>query len=79
MVTNQLFKKALEAEDIDLAKLGWTEAKDDKEIFSYIRGFVWRSYGIRIKEPLDFVIKVMLDEAMATNDKLNSRSRNKQN
>ena len=64
MVEPTLFKKAIDAEPINLAKLGWSECRDDKHIFSYIRGYIWRNYKIRIKPPLDFIILCMLDDAL---------------
>jgi len=69
MVNNEVFAKALYAEDIDLAKLGWTECKDDKVIMSYIRGYIWRSYKVRIKPPLDWIIFCMLDDCLAQEQK----------
>lgn len=65
MVTARLFKKGVNAQKIDLAKIGWTESKDDNKIFSYIRGYIWRNYGVRIKPPLDFVICCMLDDILS--------------
>lgn len=64
-----MLRKAVDAETIDLAKLGWTESRDDKQIFSYIRGYIWRNYKVRIKPPLDFIILCMLDDAMDENSK----------
>jgi len=63
----KLFKKSIDAERIDLAKIGWTEACPDKKILSYIRGYIWRNYGIRIKHPLDWIIFCMINEALAEN------------
>ncbi len=60
-----LFKKAVNAEAIDLSKLGWIKHKDDKQIFSYIRGYVWRNYNIRIKQPLDLIMFFMLDDVLS--------------
>lgn len=60
-----LFKKSINAEEIDLAKLGWTESRKDKKILSYVRGYVWRNYGIRIKKPLDWVIFYMINDALS--------------
>lgn len=59
-------RKVLDAETINLDKLGWTEAKNDKEIFSYVRGYIWRNFGIRIKEPLDWAIWFMINEALSS-------------
>lgn len=69
MVETSLFRKAVYAKPIDLAKLGWTENRDDTQIFSYIRGYIWRSYGVRIKPPLDFIINCMLDDCMSQEQK----------
>lgn len=69
MVDTQLFAQAVHAEDIDLAKLGWTENKDDKLIMSYIRGYIWRNYKVRIKPPLDWIIFCMLDGCLAQEQK----------
>ena len=33
-----------------------TIVHSDKKILSYIRGFVWRKYGVQIKFPLDAII-----------------------
>ncbi len=60
----KLFKKSINAERIDLAKLGWTESRTDKLILSYVRGYVYRNYGIRIKPPLDWIIFCMINEAL---------------
>ena len=65
MVDTELFAKSVNAEKIDLAKLGWTECRDDKLILSYIRGYIWRNYRIRIKPPLDWVIFCMLDDCLS--------------
>ena len=40
-----------------------TEVHSDKKILSYIRGFVWRKYGIRIKFPLDAIILFTIQDA----------------
>ena len=59
-----LFKKSIDAERVDLAKLGWTESRNTKSILSYVRGYIWRSYGIRIKPPLDWIIFAMINDAL---------------
>jgi len=63
----KLFKKSIDAEKIDLAKLGWTEARNDKLILSYVRGYIYRNYGIRIKPPLDWIIFCMINESLSEN------------
>lgn len=65
MIDTSLFAKSVHAEKIDLAKLGWSECRDDKLILSYIRGYIWRNYKIRIKPPLDWVIFCMLDDCLS--------------
>ena len=35
----------------------------DKKILSYIRGFVWKKYGVRIKFPLDAIILFTVQDA----------------
>jgi len=62
-----LFKKSIDAERIDLAKLGWTESRKSELILSYVRGYVWRSYGIRIRHPLDWIIFCMINDALGEN------------
>jgi len=63
----KLFKKSIDAEGIDLAKLGWIESRNTKSILSYVRGYVWRNYGIRIKSPLDWIIFSMINSALGEN------------
>lgn len=63
----KLFKKSIDAEKVDLAKLGWTEARSDKLILSYVRGYIYRNYGVRIKPPLDWIIFCMINDALAEN------------
>jgi len=42
----------------------------DNKILSYIRGFIWRKYGIRIKFPLDAIILFTIqDVANIVDDK----------
>ena len=62
---SQLLRKTLDAETIDLGKIGWTESQPDKKIFSYIRGYIWRNFGIRIKEPMDWIIYFMITESLS--------------
>ena len=38
-------------------------AKSDKKILSYLRGFIWRKYGIRIKFPLDAILLFTIQDA----------------
>ncbi|GAG06107.1 unnamed protein product, partial [marine sediment metagenome] len=45
----------------------WTEARSDKLILSYVRGYIYRNYGIRIKPPLDWIIFCMINDALAEN------------
>ena len=70
-----ILRKALDNEDIDLNKLGWKEARNDDDIFSYIRGYIWRSYGIRIKPPLDLIICLMVNDAMSKNQEIDEGQR----
>ena len=70
MVDTKLFQRAVYAEDIDLAKLGWTECRDDKLIMSYIRGYIWRNYKVRIKPPLDWIIFCMLDGCLSQEQRM---------
>jgi len=65
----QIFKKSIDAESIDLAKIGWTENKHDKESLSYIRGYIWRNYKVRIKEPLDWIILCMIQDVLSNKKK----------
>lgn len=44
-------------------ELDKTETHSDKKNLSYIRGFVWRKYGIRIKFPLDAIILFTVQDA----------------
>lgn len=44
-------------------ELDKTEVHSDKKILSYIRGFVWRKYGVRIKFPLDVIILFTIQDA----------------
>jgi len=60
-----LLRKSLDAKNIDLGKIGWTESQPDKKIFSYIRGYIWRNFGIRIKEPMDWIIYFMITESLS--------------
>lgn len=55
-----LFKEMVEAEHVDLGKLGFTECRNVDKCLSYVRGYVWRNYKIRIKPPLDDIILAML-------------------
>jgi len=59
-----LFRLSMEAEKIDLDKLGWSAERTDKRKLSYVRGYIWRSYKIRIKPPLDFIILCMIMDAL---------------
>ncbi len=63
-MTKTWLKKAIDAAPIDLAKLGWTEFRDDKHIFSYIRGYIWKNYGVRIKPPLDFIVYCIIIDVL---------------
>jgi hypothetical protein len=65
----RLFKMGVDAEDIDLAKIGWTEFRDDKQTLSYIRGYVWRNYKVRVKPPMDTIIFYMLDDILRVEQK----------
>ena len=65
MDIRKFMRNVLDAEKLKLAKLGWTEAKRDKEILSYVRGYIWRTFGIRIKEPIDWIILFMINEALS--------------
>lgn len=60
----KLFKQSIDAEKIDLARLGWTENRSDKSILSYVRGYIRRNYKIGIKPPLDWIIFCMINEAL---------------
>lgn len=62
-----LFSNAVNVEKIDLGKIGWTKDCSDKLIFSYIRGYIWRNYRIRIKKPLDFIIHCMICDVLRNN------------
>ena len=55
-----LFRRSVEAEKISLDKLGFSAERTDARKLSYVRGYIWRNYRIRIKPPLDYVILCML-------------------
>lgn len=59
-----MFKRSILAEKLDLDKLGWSECKNDKQILSYIRGYVWRNYKVRIKPPLDWIMFCLIDDSL---------------
>lgn len=50
------FKKSMDVEDIDLAKLGITETATTPQATSYIRGYLKRNFGIQVKEPIDWYL-----------------------
>lgn len=55
-----LFHQSVEAKPIDFDKLGWSAERTDKRQLSYIRGYIWRNYKIRVKPPLDYIILCMI-------------------
>jgi len=65
------------AEKFNLAKFGYTEDRNDDEIFSYLRGYVWRIFRIRIKQPIDEVLFWLIELALEANRKLEKEKPNK--
>lgn len=61
----RIFKQSVESERIDLDKLGWSESRNDKQIMSYVRGWFWRTYKIRIEPPLDFMIHCFVIDSLS--------------
>ena len=55
-----LFRRSVEAEKINLEKLGFSADRIDKRKLSYVRGYIWRNYRIRVKPPMDYIILCML-------------------
>jgi len=64
MINPTLFKKSVDSAPLNLDKLGWTAYQPDQKSLSYIRGYIWRNYKVRIKHPLDWIILCMLNDAM---------------
>jgi len=63
--TPSIFKQSVYSERVDLDKLGWTDCKNDKQLMSYVRGWFWRTYKIRIESPLDFMIHCFVLDALS--------------
>lgn len=70
----KVFLRSLNAEKLDLNKLGWSECRNDNEIYSYIRGYILRNFKLKIKNPLDLIIHFMIEEALSEQQRL-SKSR----
>lgn len=61
----KIFRNSINAEKMDLAKLGWNKTQTDQRKLSYIRGYIYRNYRIRIKDPLDYIILCMILDALS--------------
>lgn len=58
-------RKSIEGEKIDLNKLGWSDERTDSRKLSYVRGYIWRKYSLRIKAPLDVIILFMIIDSLS--------------
>lgn len=59
-----LFRRSVEAEKISLERMGYNAERTDARKMSYVRGYIWRNYRIRIKPPLDYIIWCMVADAI---------------
>ena len=57
-------KKYIDAEVIDLAKVGYTEAKEDEEIFLYLKQFMKKNYNQEIDDNMAFCLTCILDDIL---------------
>ena len=69
----RLFKQGMEVEDIDLNKLGCHENRTQEQIESYVRGYFWRGYRIRIKPPLDRILWMAMHDVVQAEHTLLSK------
>ena len=68
-IDSKTVRGSIYAEKIDLAKLGWNKVQTDQKKLSYIRGYIYRNYRIRIKDPLDYIILCMILDALVVSKK----------
>ena len=60
--------KYVKAEKFDLDKF---DNENDTKVFSYIRGYVWRNFGVRIKQPDDELLYYLISLALDANERDN--------
>ena len=63
-MNHKIVRSSIYAKKIDLAKIGWNKVQTDQKKLSYIRGYIFRNYGIRIKAPLDYIILCMILDSL---------------
>ena len=72
--TLKISKNFINAEKFDLDKIGWTSADgNDEKYYSYIRGYFWRNFKVRIKPPLDEIIFCVIDLALSSQNDLDKK------
>lgn len=60
----KVFKKCVNADTLDLDKLGWSSSRDDDEIRKYLKKFFLDNYGREIDDDMAFILVCIIDDLL---------------
>jgi len=52
----------LNSKPIDLGEIGWTESRDDEQVITYVKSFIFNNYNRKIDDKLAVIIVEIIDD-----------------